>query len=263
MVTIAQLPRPAMAKAGREILNLLQARQSAGPPEPALDGYVAEIEPVITALEQGVGGQVLAASALKALLANVEAADIDVDAWLRHHFYYITVEASRRSGPSVAGARALEEAAFPGGLSHVDAYIPDENRLCRNAVAALRSPEHASTAAAIGLPMEWTNAWEAALTASDAAFEEVQRARTGKTIHVLAGQDAEVAFVDVMVRLRKYIDSRAPRRDTVKVAQGRALLAPLLDLLSKERAEERARATRKEHAKKEAEGTPGAAEDKG
>ena len=111
--------------------------------------------------------------------------------------------------------------------------------------------------------MEWTHAWEAALNASDAAFEEVQRARTGKTIHVLAGQDAEVAFVDVMVRLRKYIDSRAPRRDTVKVAQGRALLAPLLDMLSKEKAEERARATRKENAQKEAEGTPGAAEDKG
>ena len=98
MVTIAQLPRPAMAKAGREILNLLHARQSAGPPEPTLDAYIPEIEPVVTALEQGVGGQVLAASALKALLARVEAADIDVDASLRHHFYYITVGNRSRAG---------------------------------------------------------------------------------------------------------------------------------------------------------------------
>jgi hypothetical protein len=267
LVTIAQLPRPDMAKAGREILHLLQARQSAGPPEPVLDEYVAEIEPVVTALEQGIGGQELAASTLKALLARVEATDIDVDTWLRHHFYHVSVEASRRAGPNVARARALEEAAFPDGLSHVDHYIPDENRVCRNAVAALRSSEHASTAAAIGLQVAWTNGWEAALNASDAAFEEVQRARTGRAIHVLAGQDAEVAFVDVMVRLRKYVDSRAPRRDKVKVAQGRALLAPLLDRLDKARAEERARGTRKENAKREAgegpSGTPGTEQSNG
>ena len=95
MVTIAQLPRPDMATAGRNIVLLLQERQLAGPPEPALDAYIVEIEPVVTALEQGVGGQVLAASALKALLARVEAADIDVDAWLRHHFHFLTIEIGR------------------------------------------------------------------------------------------------------------------------------------------------------------------------
>jgi hypothetical protein len=58
-------------------------------------------EPAVTGLEQGVSGQVLAASALKALHAQVEAADIDVDAWYRHHFHYINVEAIRRSGPNV------------------------------------------------------------------------------------------------------------------------------------------------------------------
>ena len=89
----------------------LQAWQSAGPPEPVLDAYIAEIEPVVTALEQGVSGQVLASSALKALHARVEAADIDVDAWYRHHFYYINVEAIRRSGLNVSGAQALEAAA--------------------------------------------------------------------------------------------------------------------------------------------------------
>ena len=248
-----------MATAGRNVVILLQARQSAGPPEPVLDAYIAEIEPVVTALEQGVSGQVLAASALKALHARVEAADIDVDAWYRHHFYYINVEAIRRSGLNVSGAQALEAAAFPDGLSHVEDYIPDENRLCRNAILTLRSTEHAATAAAIGLPTSWTDTWEKALNESDTAFDTAQKTRAGKSIHVLTGQDAEVAFVDVMLRLRRYIDSRAPRADKVKIAQGRQLVAPLLEMLDKARAEERARATRREHAKKGG-GTAAAAE---
>jgi hypothetical protein len=254
LVTIANLPRPDMAKAGREITSLLQKRLAAGPPEPPLDAYIAELDPVLAALEQGVSGQSLAGSALKALLAKVEAADIDVDTWLRHHFYFISVEASRRGGAHVADARALEAAAFPDGLSHVDDYIPDENKLCRDTIAALRLPEHAGAVTAIGLPAAWTVAWEAALNESDAAFAAVQKTRTDKSIHVVVGQDAEVSFADVMFRLRRYVDSRASRSDKVKVAQGKALLAPLLDMLGKAKAEERARGTRKEHAKPAAEG---------
>jgi hypothetical protein len=250
LVTIAQLPRPDMAKAGREIMSLLQQRFSEGPPEPALDAYIAELDPVVTALEQGVTGQSLAVSALKALLAKAEAADIEVDSWLRHHFYFINVEASRRGGPNVADARALEAATFPDGLSHVDDYIPDENQLCRETISALRSPEHVAAVTAIGLPAGWTAAWEAALNESEASFAAVQKTRTDRSIHVVVGQDAEVGFVDVMFRLRKYVDSRAARTDKVKVAQGKALLAPLLDMLAKAKAEERARGTRKEHAKK-------------
>ncbi len=249
LVTIAQLPRPDMAKAGREIMSLLQKRFSAGPPEPALDAYIAELDPVLAALEHGVSGQSLAGSALKALLARVETADIEVDTWLRHHFYFINVEAGRRGGPNVAAARALEAATFADGLTHVDDYIPDENQLCRETISALRSPEHASAVAAIGLPAAWTAAWEAALNESDASFAAVQKTRTDKSIHVVVGQDAEVGFVDVMFRLRKYVDSRAARTDKVKVAQGKALLAPLLDMLAKAKAEERARGTRKENAK--------------
>lgn len=231
-------------------MNLLHERRAAGPPEPTLDAYIDEIEPVVTALEQGVGGQVHAAAALKALHARVEAADIDVDTRLRHHFYYINVEATQRSGPNVADARALEAAAFPDGLAHVNDYIPDENRLCRNAILAMRSPEHAATVAAIELPAGWIDRWEKALNESDAAFDAVQKTRAGKSIHILTGQDAEVAFVDVMLRLRSYIGSRASRADKVKSAQGNLLIAPLLDALAKARAEERARGTRKEHAKK-------------
>ncbi|MEP7119879.1 MAG: hypothetical protein ABJE95_03170 [Byssovorax sp.] len=248
-----------MAKAGRGIHTLLTERQKAGPLEPTLDGYILELDPVITALEQGVSGQVLAVAALKALLAKVEAADIEVDTGLRHHFYYISVEAARRGGPHVAAARALEAAAFADGLSHVDDYIPDENQLCRHTISVLRSPEHAPTAAAIGLPPSWTAAWETAVNESDGAFAAVEATRAGKSIHVLAGQDAEVAFADLMIRLRKYVDSRAPRTDVVKVAQGRLLLSPLLNMLDKAKVEERARGTRKEHAKKgEDKGAPAA-----
>ena len=100
---------------------------------------------------------------------------------------------------------------------------------------------------AIGLPAAWTDAWAAAVVVSDALFNEVQALRAGKSVQVIAGQDAEVAFVDVMTR---YIGSRASLKDTVKVAQGKLLIQPLLDALAKMRTEERARATRKDTAKK-------------
>lgn len=250
MPTVDQLPRPDKKKLGRAILTNLQERQAAGPEEKALDAFIPELETVVVALEQGVDGQAQTAAALKALLLKMEEADIDVDTVLRHIYHYISVEAERRAGPNVASARALLAATFADGLTHVDDYIPDENKLCRDAITVLRSPEHAPTVVAIKLPTDWIDQWEAHVDASEAAFATVQKARAGKTIHVLVGQDAEVAFVDVMSRLRKYIDSRAPRADKVKVAQGRLLIQPLLDLLAKLRAEERARETRKEHAKK-------------
>ncbi|MFT3774456.1 MAG: hypothetical protein QM820_54545 [Minicystis sp.] len=250
MPTVDQLPRPDKKKLGRAILTNLQERKAAGPAEQALDAFIPELETIVVALEGGVDGQAQAAAALKALLLKMEEADIEVDTDLRHIYHYISVEADRRAGPHVASARALLAATFADGLAHVDDYIPDENKLCRETIDVLRSPEHAPAVTAIKLPIAWIAQWEAHVDASDAAFQAVQKARAGKSIHVLAGQDAEVAFVDVMSRLRKYIDSRAPRNDKVKIAQGRLLIQPLLDLLAKIRADERARETRKEHAKK-------------
>lgn len=248
MATIAQLPRPEMKRIGRLILTSLEERKVQGPPEQVLDELIPELTTVVTELESGVKGQGDAAAALKAVLAKVEAADVDVDTWYRHVYHFISVEADRRAGPNVEAARALADAAFPDGLSHIDDYIPEENALCRASIEAIKSPKLAATVAAIKLPMEWLDAWAAALDSSTAAFNEAKKLRANKSVQVVVGQDAEVDFVDVMTRLKSYIAHRAPRADEVKLAQGKLLIQPLLDALAKMRAEERSRATKKKNA---------------
>lgn len=245
MAGIAEIKRPDMKRIAKEILDLLTARAANGQPEEALDKYIPEAQALVAALETGVGGKTAAAAALKALLVKLDEADVDVDTWLRHICGFIQVEANRRSGPNVAAAQALEEAAFPDGLAHVDDYIPDESSFCRQSMAALRQPDQAPTVAAIGLPAAWIDAWEASVDTSEAAWKEVEAARGGKSTHALLGQDAEVAFADLMRRLKSYVDSRAPRTETAKVAEGKALIQPLLTQLANMRAAEKARATKK------------------
>lgn len=46
------------------------------------------------------------------------------------------------------------------------------------------------------------------------------------------GGDAEGEWTQLMVRLRKDVGSRAGKSETGKLAEGRALLAPLLDELA-------------------------------
>jgi hypothetical protein len=244
MSRISDLSRPVMAEVGRGVLKNLQERAAAGPQEPGLEAFIPELEGVVVRLETHVGGSVLADAARKAQLVRVENADCDVDTWLRHVENFVWIEATRRVGPNVALALALHHAAFEDGLSIVDDYIPDENRVCRESIAALRSAEHAPTLAAIGLPQDWIPTWEAALNESDAAFAARDAARADKSKHVGGGQDTENDFVDVMLRLRKYIGSRASRKDKAKIAEGEALLKPLLDALKKARADQAARATR-------------------
>ncbi len=47
-----------------------------------------------------------------------------------------------------------------------------------------------------------------------------------------AGQDAEADFVELCVRLRRYVASRAKSSDKARVAEGKTLLAPLLNELA-------------------------------
>jgi len=249
MSTVAELSRPQMLDVGKEILKRLKKRKTQGPKEDALDAYIPELSDVVKSLDTHVEGKVAADAARTAMLARSEAADIDVDTSLRHHEGFVFIEANRRGGPNVTAAKALYAAAFPDGLGHVDDYIPDENRLCRDAITVLESPEHAAAVKAIELPAAWLPKWKAALDESDQAFDEVKKARDDKKTHVGAGQDAQTDFVDVMVRLRRYIGSRAARSDKAKIAEGRTLLDPLLTMLDKAKAEKGARATRKAKAK--------------
>jgi hypothetical protein len=246
-VTSSDLTRAQKLDVGKALLARLVARQQNGPKEEALDGFIPPLNDAVERLATHVGGKVEADAARKAQLLRLEKADSEVDTWLRHHESFIDVEANRRFSPHADAARTLHDAAFPDGISHVDAYIPDENRLCRDAITALRSPEHAATVAAIELPAPWTAKWEAALDESDVAFTEVQKARETKASHVGEGRDAEADFVELMVRLRRYMDmdARAPRADKLKQAENRELLQPLLDTLKKLQTEKAARASRR------------------
>ncbi|UQA59472.1 hypothetical protein [Polyangium aurulentum] len=248
-VTASDLSRAQKLDVGKAILARLVARQQMGPKEDALDGFIPPLNDAVERLSTHVGGKVEADAARKAQLLRLERADSEVDAWLRHHESFIDVEANHRFSPHAEAARALHDAAFPDGISHVDAYIPDENRLCRHAIAVLASPEHAPTVAAIELPTAWTSKWQAALDESDAAFSEVQKARETKASHVGEGRDAEADFVELMVRLRRYMDARAPRADKLKQAENRELLQPLLDALKKLQTEKAARASRRKDDK--------------
>ena len=244
--TASELPRPTKLDVSKALLARLISRRQTGPSEELLDSFIPLLEDTATRLEVHVEGKAVADGARKALLQRLESVDCDVDTWLRHHESFIGIEARRAVGPHVDAAKALHAAAFADGIAHVDDYIPDENHLCRQTIAILRSPEHAATVAAIGLPSQWTNAWETALNESDRAFAEVTRTRETKAAHVDDGRDAELEFVDIVVRLRRCIDARASRTDKAKIAEGRELLAPLLDALKKLATEKSARATRRQ-----------------
>jgi hypothetical protein len=156
MSTVSQLTRSQKHDAGKAVLSRLEARAQKGPPEPSLDAYIPLLRALNARLGTHVEGKATSNAARKAQLFRLDTADCEVDTWLRKHESFVAIEANRRVGPNVEAAMALHEAAFPQGVSYVDAYIPDENRLCRDAIAALRAPEHAATVKAIKLPAEWT-----------------------------------------------------------------------------------------------------------
>lgn len=242
---VKNLSRTEKLAAAEGLLHNLKARKKRGPKEDAIDAYIPELEEVVTTLNTHVNGRLLANAAGQATLARVDAADCDVDTWYRHTEDFLRVEASRRVGPNAASAKALYAAAFPNGVAHVDAYVPEENQRCRASLAALRAPEHAETVRAIGLPAAFLDAWSRALDESDAAFAELTRSRGEKRSHVAGGRDAESAFEEIAVRLRRYVASRAPKADKAAFTEGQALLAPLLDRLRKAATTKATRATRR------------------
>jgi hypothetical protein len=102
-----------------------------------------------------LGEEISSAQAVAVLALSSGRARPSVDTSYRHIESYVAIESRRRAGPNVASALALHNAAFPDGLAHIDAPIPDENRVCRESLTVLRSAEYTPTIAAVGLPAAW------------------------------------------------------------------------------------------------------------
>jgi hypothetical protein len=245
MATLNQFPRGEKLGITKGIFVRLTDRKAKGPPEPALDAYIDELKTVAGQLETHFTGKTSADAARAAMVDAVDAADAKVDTGMRHIECYVDIEARARRSPHAPAARALYDVAFPDGLGPVDDHIIDQNISCRVALDALRAPEHQATIAAIGLPVAWIDDFEIALKASEAAMDQLLKARGEKHAHVGMGRDAEAVWVDLMVRLRRHIASRAKRGDTARQIENKQLLEPLLVALQKLDAESAARATRK------------------
>lgn len=256
MSELKPLSRAKKRDIAQQLHDSLSARAAKGPAEPALDEYIPELASLIQALTAPITGNLLADAQRTAHLAKLDGVDVEVDTWYRHVESYLDIESRRRSGPNVAGALALHKAAFPDGLAHVDASIPDENRVCRESLTVLRSPEYAATLIAVDLPAAWLDRWESSVAQSEAIYAEIEQARTARRAHVSAGQDAEADFVELCVRLRRYIASRAKSSDKARIAEGKTLLAPVLDAVARLRATAATRATLRENEKTAA--APGA-----
>jgi hypothetical protein len=249
MSALNQVPRAQKRDIAQKLRDNLVTRTSAGPAEPALDTYISELETLIQALTAPITGNLLADAQRTARLARLDAVDVEVDTCYRHVESFLDIESRRRAGANTVSALALHKAAFPDGLAHVDDSIADENRACRDSLTVLRSPEYALTVAAIQLPIEWLDRWESWLAQSEGIHGEIEQARTARRGHVSAGQDAEADFVEMAVRLRRYVASRAKSSDKPRVAEGKALLAPLLDEVARLRAAAATRATIRENEK--------------
>lgn len=242
---IRSLSRPKKQEIAATIIANLTARRDAGPAEAALDAYIDELAPVAAALGEHVDGKIEAAGTLAGLLDALDVADDEVDRRYRHTYRYLETESLRRRSPVSGSAANLLGKAFPDALGQIDDPPADENVYCREALAILGSAENAETLTAIELPTTWLASFGTALDQSEAAVARIVAARGDKGSHVTLGGDAEARWAAVMVRLRKYVGSRADRTNVAKTDEGKRLLAPLLDAVGELKRQAAARATRK------------------
>jgi len=243
--SILNFSRSLKADIARQIVTNLKERQQNGPAEPVLDAFIPELENIVVELDTHVQGKHSANALREAQLGRLERADIDVDTWYRHLVSFLDIEAKRRGGPYVEKVAGLYKAACPDGLAHVDGRIVDENAYCRGMLSVLRAPEHQAIVKAIELPPKWLDRLESALDESDAASEEVIKARGATSDHVDLGREAEAEWYDAITRLRRYVNSRAKRNDVAKRNEGQQLLRPLLDAQRELTSKRAARATRR------------------
>jgi len=243
--SFTKLSRIEKTRIARALHENLVARAQSGPADPALDAFIPQLDVVATRLEGSVGGKDAADAARAAHADRVEKADVEVDSLCRHTEGFLHVEAARRQGPYVDSARILHAAAFPRGRAFLDDHIPDQNAEVRRVLGVLRASEHAQTMLDIRFPMDWLERLSAAVSESEAAFVERAVARGSIGDHVSLGKEAETAWGDVVGRLRKHVESRAPLGDTEMAVECRALLAPLMEAVARGKALAAARATRR------------------
>jgi hypothetical protein len=234
--SLDQIQRPEKAAISKALHARLSARFKGGPPEPALDDYIPQLADVTRRLDVQPNNAASNEAERARRIAAVVSADDEVDTYLRHVEGYLAIEALRRTGQNGALARALHDAAFPDGLAHIDDRIVEENFHCRTSLAVLRAPENAAALAALDLPREWLVRFETALDASDMAISEVLRsiaAKDSPPAPAHAHEDVEADWVELMVRLRRYISTRAEIDDVGRIDEGRELLRPLFDALQR------------------------------
>lgn len=238
---LTDVPRAERLDIVRNLLAALVSRQQSGAPEPALDAFIPELEALLTGLESRPSGDALGDALRAGRLARAELAEVDVDTWLRHIESFLLIEASRRRGKHLLLARDLFMAACPDGLSHIDVRVVEQNAHARETLAVLKAPESAAAIVAVELPTWWITKLEAAIIESEAAITEVIASSSDRSSGFSLDRDPEDEWVDVMLRLRKYLGARARRTDFVRIIETRTLFRPLLDALQKMRAEAAAR----------------------
>ena len=168
MASLAHVSRDEKRRIAAEIHDNLVARSTSGPPDSILDPFVGKTALVRDALATQVDDKSAALAERSALLAENDEDDDEVDRWYRHGYRYLEVELLRRHGADDAAVDAVLKTAYPDGLAHVDARIPDQNEEVRKAITTLRNPEVAETLAAIAFPMVWIDLLEKSVQKSDA-----------------------------------------------------------------------------------------------
>jgi hypothetical protein len=145
----------------------------------------------------------------------------------------------------VKAAKTLYDAVFPNGIAFVDDAIPDENTIVREVLTKLRAPEHQATLAGIKFPLFWLDELEVAVDKSDKAYRDRMNTFGQREDVVSRAREVETEWLDVVMRLRKYVASRAPAGDLEKAHENKELLRPLDEAMAKEKALAKARATRR------------------
>jgi hypothetical protein len=245
MASFSQVPRDEKRRIVAEVHDNLVARATSGPVDTVLDPFITKSATLRDSLAEQVGDKSAAQAERAALLAESDVDDDEVDRWYRHGFRYLEVESLRRHAPEHAAIDALLTAAYPDGLAHVDDRIPDQNEEVRQALGALRHPEHAATVTTILLPVSWLDSLEAAVKKSESSFAAYQATFSQASTAVAMGRDAENEWVKWARALGHAISLRSSGADIDAVEEGKRLISPLTNAVRQLRSQARARATKR------------------